>query len=65
MARRCGAAGLVEESRQLHEIARQAAGAASGRDLAFYAWASRLLGWRTMGRLSMMVDAVRASGRTS
>jgi len=61
LARQCGAAGLVEESRRLFALAREASGAEGGR-LAFRAYAAlaRVAGWRTAGRLAAMSDSLRS-----
>jgi len=64
LCRQCGAAGLPNESRQLFDLARQAAGDNGGRRGQFrvYAWLSAVLGWQFAGRLSVWLDRVR-SGR--
>jgi len=51
LARQCGAAGLVNESRTLLEVARSIE---PRWDLSLYAAAARTIGWRRAGRLSMI-----------
>jgi len=51
LARQCGAAGLGAESQALFEIARAIA---PRWDLQVYALAARALGWKRVGKLSMM-----------
>jgi hypothetical protein len=61
LARRCGAAGLGEESRQMHDVARRAAGPIGRLDLVVYGWASRLFGWQLTGRVACALDSLRAA----
>src|SRR5262249_47258885 len=62
LARQCGAAGLGKEARTLFDLARQASGTERSRDIEFlvYNVGARLLGWRTMGRLSCGLDRFRS-----
>jgi glycosyltransferase involved in cell wall biosynthesis len=61
LSRQCGAAGLADESRALFELSREASGR-KGQRLQFrlYALLARLAGWRTMGRVSAVVDRFRS-----
>lgn len=56
IARQCGAAGLVDESKRLLATAR---GIADRSDLKLYALTARVLGWRNAGRLSAWLDGMR------
>ena len=60
LARMCGAAGLVSESRVLFELARDASGAERNR-LQFRAYraATALVGWKGAGQLSGILDRLR------
>ncbi len=62
LARQCGAAGLANESQRLVECSREAAGPARGGalDYKLYRAGARLLGWKTMGRLSLWLDERRS-----
>jgi len=61
LARQCGAAGLVDDSARLFTLARNASGRDSGRlQFGLYGSLARLLGWETMGRVSALVDKLRA-----
>ena len=60
LARQCGAAGLVEESRRLFALAREASG--SGRDslqFRLYGALARIAGWSRAGKLATMSDRLR------
>lgn len=57
VARLCGAAGLREDSKRLLAIARAIS---SKPDLGIYESAATLIGWRAAGRLSMLIDRLRA-----
>lgn len=57
IARQCGAAGLVEESKQLVTMTREVADA---RDLRWYESIARTIGWERAGRLSAWLDRLRA-----
>jgi glycosyltransferase involved in cell wall biosynthesis len=61
LSRQCGAAGLLEESRRLFELAREASGAIRGNGLDFriYKYLSETFGWGAMGRLSCYADRLR------
>ncbi|MBC7601887.1 MAG: hypothetical protein H7255_04400, partial [Ramlibacter sp.] len=60
LARQCGAAGLVEQSRRLHGLARHCGDPnGCGLDLKLYRWGAFVLGWRAMGRLSHKRDSMR------
>jgi len=56
IARQCGAAGLVDESRRLVDLARSID---DRRDLQTYARVARVIGWRTAGRAAGWVDRLR------
>jgi glycosyltransferase involved in cell wall biosynthesis len=60
IARQCGAAGLIDESRQLVTMAR---GIADARDLRVYEFLARRVGWQNAGRLSALLDRLRPSSR--
>lgn len=53
IARQCGAAGLVHESR---DLVRAAQSISHARDLRIYALAARAFGWRRMARIAQMLD---------
>lgn len=53
IARQCGAAGLVDESRDLVHAAQSIS---RSRDLRIYALAARALGWRRMARIAQLLD---------
>jgi glycosyltransferase involved in cell wall biosynthesis len=53
IARQCGAAGLVHESR---DLIRAAQSISHTCDLRIYALAARALGWRRMARIAQMLD---------
>lgn len=61
LARQCGAAGLPSESRELFQLARQAAGdnRARGRDFRLYALAASFLGWTVAGKASVWLDSIK------
>ena len=56
LARQCGSSGLDDESRRLIELAREIS---DGRDLRLYAFAGRLLGWKTAARIATWLDRLR------
>jgi hypothetical protein len=56
LARQCGAAGLVDESKQLIASSLQIA---NRRDVKSYAFAARVIGWRNAGRASALLDRLR------
>lgn len=61
LARQCGAAGFIDESRQLFALARDASGAAGGgMQFRAYAALASIIGWRGAGRLAAMIDRVRS-----
>ena len=62
LARQCGAVGLGREAQTLFDLARQASGAERSHDIEFllYSAGARLVGWRTMGRLSCGLDRLRS-----
>lgn len=62
LARKCGAAGLVDESRRLLDLACLSASSASNRsrDLDWYRRLTALFGYRAMGQLSEWIDRIRA-----
>jgi hypothetical protein len=64
LARRCGAAGLTEESRRLFGLARDAAGPAraAGLDFRVYRAFAAVLGWTLAGRLAVLSDRWRGPG---
>jgi len=61
LSRQCGAAGLAAESRRLFDLSRRAAGEARGKglDYSLYKIAASILGWSTMGQLSVWLDRAR------
>jgi hypothetical protein len=60
LARQCGAAGLGAESSRLFTLARGASGADSRRlQFRLYSVFGTLLGWKTMGRVSALLDKLR------
>ena len=62
LARQCGVAGLVNESRHLVELSREAAGPrrASALQYKLYRAGAQILGWKAMGRLSQWLDERRS-----
>lgn len=64
LSRQCGAAGLVEQSRELFEIARKASanGRANGFDFVLYGTVARLIGWGPAGRIACWADRFRGHG---
>ena len=61
LARQCGAAGLVTESRDLFHLAMRASGdaRAGGIDFRLYRVAAAVLGWSLAGRLACAADRLR------
>jgi hypothetical protein len=61
IARECGAAGLVDDSRRLLGVARAGTReqGGDGWDLKLYETLARLVGWGPMGRLTCALDAFR------
>lgn len=61
LARQCGAVGLVDESRMLFNLAKEAAGSGARKRLDFqiYARVAGLVGWQMAGKLSSLLDRVR------
>lgn len=61
LARQCGAAGLLTESRELFFLAKAASGADRAKrfDFRFYAIVAAVLGWPLAGRLSCASDRLR------
>lgn len=61
LARQCGAAGLTQESKALLDAAQVATGPDAPRaDFKLYKLLSSILGWRTMGKLSVFTDRFRS-----
>lgn len=62
LARKCGAAGLRDDSRRLLDLAGESAKAAGGRsrDLDWYRRLTRIFGHRAVGQLSEWIDGLRA-----
>lgn len=60
LARQCGAAGLVPESRRLFDLAREASGPAASR-LQFrgYRAVAAILGWSAAGKIATLADRLR------
>ena len=56
IARQCGAAGLIDESRQLVRMAREIA---DGRDLRGYEFIAGIVGWQRAGRAATWLDRLR------
>ena len=56
IARQCGAAGLIDESRRLVEAARELSAA---RDLRAYELAGKTIGWRAAGRAAAWLERLR------
>jgi hypothetical protein len=67
LARQCGAAGLLDESRQLLQLARQAAGSnrGRGRDFRLYALGAGVIGWAWAGKASIWLDGLRKNCENS
>ena len=67
LARQCGAAGLVEESRRLFWLSRLASTAerASGMDFRAYMVLANLVGWTQAGRLAAIRDRLRGAGHAA
>lgn len=65
LSRQCGAAGLESESQRLFELSRQAVGPPSSASVKFklYRFGAMALGWKTMGRLSQVLDRLRDARR--
>jgi glycosyltransferase involved in cell wall biosynthesis len=60
LARQCGAAGLIAESRMLFELSRDASGADRDRtQFRVYAFAARVAGWSTAGKIATITDRLR------
>ena len=61
LSRQCGAAGLVIESRQLFDLARQASlpEIRNGFQFRAYQLTCSLLGWKVAGKLSAQLDKFR------
>lgn len=61
LSRQCGAAGLVVESKQLFELAREASGRARGDqwDFRLYESFARITGWGFLGKVSCFSDSFR------
>jgi hypothetical protein len=61
LSRQCGAAGLLEESRKLFELAQEASGTIRGNgwDFRMYKYLSGLLGWGAVGKLTCHADRLR------
>lgn len=61
LARQCGAAGLVNESRELFYLAKLASGSnrGSGRDFRLYAFLSSIFGWKRAGMIACFIDRFR------
>ena len=61
LARQCGAAGLADDSQRLFTLARRAAASYDSQtQFRLYASIARVIGWRAAGRLSALIDKVRA-----
>jgi glycosyltransferase involved in cell wall biosynthesis len=58
IARQCGAAGLIDESRQLVALAREIDDA---RDLRLYERMAAIIGWKNAGRVSALLDRLRSA----
>jgi glycosyltransferase involved in cell wall biosynthesis len=61
LSRQCGAAGLVEESRELFSLAREASGKARGNswDFRVYGLLAGIAGWSRMGKMACYSDSLR------
>ncbi|MGH9441729.1 MAG: glycosyltransferase family 2 protein, partial [Thermoanaerobaculia bacterium] len=61
LCRQCGSAGLVDESRELFLLAREASGSKRRRawDFRLYSFASAVLGWKNAGALACDGDRLR------
>lgn len=65
LARQCGSRGLVDESKELFRLAREASGSDANRlQFRLYASLARLVGWRTVGRLSAAADRIRTASQS-
>jgi glycosyltransferase involved in cell wall biosynthesis len=58
IARQCGVAGLIDESRQLVALAREIDDA---RDLRLYERMAAVIGWKNAGRVSALLDRLRSA----
>ena len=61
LSRQCGAAGLVQESRELFSLAREASGKARGNkwDFRLYRLLANIAGWARLGKMACYSDSVR------
>lgn len=61
LSRQCGAAGLVEESRELFSLAREASGKTRGNrwDFRLYGLLANIAGWARLGRMACYSDSIR------
>ena len=61
LSRQCGAADLIEESRELFSLARQASGKTRGNswDFKLYGLLASIAGWARLGRLTCYSDSIR------
>jgi glycosyltransferase involved in cell wall biosynthesis len=61
LSRQCGAAGLVEESKELFSLARQASGKTRGNswDFRLYGLLASIAGWARLGRMACYSDSIR------
>jgi hypothetical protein len=61
VARQCGDGGLVDESRLLFGLAREASGPYANRiQFRLYSLAAKVLGWHLTGRLAILSDRWRS-----
>ncbi len=60
LARQCGAAGLVRESRQLFDLSRRASGRPNKIEYRLYRSLALVFGWTAIGRLSQWRDRIRS-----
>ena len=63
VCRQCGAAGLKEESKLLHQLAQEASNKHERRDVSIYGMLARVIGWKSAGKLSDIFDKCRTSSR--
>jgi hypothetical protein len=56
IARQCGAAGLIAESKRLVELSGRLA---ASRDVRLYTFVARAIGWRNAGRAAALLDRWR------
>jgi len=63
LSRQCGTAGLVDASKRLFALSREAAGSHGRKNMEYlvYGFGTKLFGWQLMGTASRYLDRVRTS----